>query len=150
MQLSLHSDYALRVLMALAATDRQLSVDDIARRYGISRNHLAKVAQRLQAQGFVNTFRGRGGGMRLARLPGEIVVGDVIRRFENLDSFVGCFTAGPGCAVTSLCALKPVLNSALSAFLDHLDCYRLSDLVPDRSAFMERLGELPSTRELVR
>ena len=150
MQLSLHSDYALRVLMALAATDRQLSVDDIARRYGISRNHLAKVAQRLQAQGFVNTFRGRGGGMRLARLPGEIVVGDVIRRFENLDSFVGCFTAGPGCAVTGLCALKPALNGALSAFLDHLDCYRLSDLVPDRSAFMERLEEMASTRELVR
>lgn len=139
MQLSLHSDYALRVLMALAVGDRQLSVDDIARRYRISRNHLAKVAQRLQAEGFVETFRGRGGGMRLARPAEEIVVGDVIRRFENLDGFVGCFALGPSCAVDGLCALKPALRGAVEAFLTHLDGFRLSDLVPDRDAFVARL-----------
>lgn len=142
MQLSLHSDYALRVLMALAAGDRQLSVDEIARRYGISRNHLAKVAQKLQTEGFVNTFRGRGGGMRLARPAHDIGVGDVVRRFENLESFVGCFAAGGGCAVNGLCALKPALGGALEAFLDHLDGYRLSDLVPDRAAFLKRLEEV--------
>src|SRR5690348_12966751 len=81
MQLNLQTDYALRVLMALAVSKRQLSVDDIARRYGISRNHLAKVAGLLQAAGFVQTFRGRGGGMRLARPPEEIIVGDVVRQF---------------------------------------------------------------------
>ena len=139
MQLSLHSDYALRVLMALAACDRRLSVDDIARRYAISRNHLAKVAQRLQAEGLVETFRGRGGGMHLARPADEIVIGDVVRRFENLDSFVGCFVAGAGCAVGGVCALKPALAGALDAFLAHLDGYRLSDLVPDPGAFAERL-----------
>jgi Rrf2 family nitric oxide-sensitive transcriptional repressor len=142
MQLSLHSDYALRVLMALAAGDRQLSVDEIARRYSISRNHLAKVAQRLQAEGFVETFRGRGGGMRLARPADEIVVGDVVRRFENLDSFVGCFSVDGGCVVNGICALKPALNGALAAFLGHLDGYRLSDLVPDRAAFLERLDQV--------
>ena len=142
MQLSLHSDYALRVLMALASSERHLSVDQIARRYGISRNHLAKVAQRLQAQGFVETIRGRGGGMRLARPAHEIVVGDVVSRFENLDSFVSCFAGGGGCAVSGLCGLKPALNGALGAFLAHLDGFRLTDLVPDRSAFVERLGEL--------
>jgi len=139
MQLSLHSDYALRVLMALAASQRQLSVDDIARRYAISRNHLAKVAQRLQAEGLVETFRGRGGGMRLARPAEDIVVGDVVRRFENFGGFVGCFAAETGCAVGGLCALKPALNGALEAFLAHLDGYRLSDLVPNRTAFLERL-----------
>lgn len=142
MQLSLHSDYALRVLMALAAGDRQLSVDEIARRYGISRNHLAKVAQKLQTEGFVKTFRGRGGGMRLARPAHDIGVGDVVRRFENLESFVGCFAAGGGCAVNGLCALKPALGGALAAFLAHLDGYRLSDLVPDRAAFLKRLEEV--------
>lgn len=142
MQLSLHSDYALRVLMALAAGDRQLSVDEIARRYGISRNHLAKVAQKLQTEGFVKTFRGRGGGMRLARPAHDIGVGDVVRRFENLESFVGCFAAGGGCAVNGLCALKPALGGALAAFLDHLDGYRLSDLVPDRAAFLKRLEDV--------
>jgi Rrf2 family nitric oxide-sensitive transcriptional repressor len=139
MQLSLHSDYALRVLMSLAASDRQLSVDEIARRYDISRNHLAKVAQRLQAQGFVVTFRGRGGGMRLARSPEEIVVGDVVRRFENLESFVGCLAAGHGCVVNGVCGLKPALGGAVEAFLAHLDGFLLSDLVSDRTAFLERL-----------
>ena len=139
MQLSLHSDYALRVLMALASGDRQMSVDDIARRYAISRNHLAKVAQRLQAEGFVTTYRGRGGGMRLAHPANEIVVGDVVRRFENLESFVGCFVGGGGCTVNGLCALKPALSGAVEAFLAHLDGFRVSDLVPDRRAFIERL-----------
>lgn len=143
MQISLHSDYALRTLMALATAGRQLSVDEIARRYGISRNHLAKVAQRLQAEGLVETFRGRNGGMRLARPAGEIVVGEVVRRFENFESFVGCFPDGQGCAVDGLCALKPALAGALEAFLAHLDGYRLSDLVPDRAAFLERLGSGP-------
>jgi len=142
MQLSLHSDYALRVLMTLAAGDRQLSVDEIARGYAISRNHLAKVARRLQAEGFITTHRGRGGGMRLARPAGEIVVGDVVRRFENLESFAGCFGAGRGCAVNGLCALKPALSGAVEAFLAHLDGFRLSDLVPDRLAFTERLERL--------
>ena len=141
MQLSLHSDYALRVLMALAAAERRLSVDEIARRYGISRNHLAKVAQRLQSQGYVSTFRGRGGGMRLARPAQEIVVGEVVRRFENLESFVSCFAAGSGCAVNGLCALKPALSGAVDAFLEHLDGFRLSDLVPDRMSFVERLEQ---------
>ena len=146
MQLSLHSDYALRVLMALAAGQRQLSVDEIARRYGISRHHLAKVAQRLQAEGLVETFRGRGGGMRLARPANEIGVGDVVRKFENFGGFVGCFAADSGCAVNGLCALRPALNGALDAFLAHLDGYRLSDLVPDRAAFVARLEQ--TAREL--
>jgi Rrf2 family nitric oxide-sensitive transcriptional repressor len=142
MQLSLHSDYALRVLMALAAGDRQLSVDEIARRYGISRNHLAKVVQRLQSEGYVTTYRGRGGGMRLARPANEIIVGEVVRRFENLESFVGCFASGSGCAVNGLCALKPALNGAVDAFLAHLDGFRLTDLIPDRPAFIERLERM--------
>jgi len=139
MQLSLHSDYALRVLMALATSDSQLSVDEIARRYDISRHHLAKVAQRLQAEGLISTFRGRGGGMRLARSADDIVVGEVIRRFENLGGFVGCFAGGHGCVVNGLCGLRPALAGALDAFLEHLDGYRLSDLVPEPSAFLERL-----------
>jgi Rrf2 family nitric oxide-sensitive transcriptional repressor len=142
MQLSLHSDYALRVLMALAAGDRQLSVDEIARRYGISRNHLAKVAHRQQIERYVTTYRGRGGGMRLARPANENIVGEVVRRFENLESFVGCFASGSGCAVNGLCALKPALGGAVDAFLAHLDGFRLTDLIPDRPAFIERLERM--------
>ena len=140
MQLSLYSDYALRTLMALATSGDTLSVEEIARRYGVSRNHLAKVAQRLQAEGFVETFRGRGGGMKLARDPQDIVVGDVVRRFENFDGFVACFAGGGGCTVDGPCGLKPALNAALNAFLAELDKYRLSELVRDRYSFAERLA----------
>lgn len=139
MQLSLHTDYALRVLMALASADQQLSVDDIAGRYRISRNHLAKVAQGLQTEGLVETFRGRGGGMRLARPADTITVGEVVRRFENLDAFVSCFSAGAGCAINGVCGLKPLLSSALEDFLVRLDQTLISDLIPDPDAFRQRL-----------
>src|SRR3546814_12919651 len=92
MRLSLHSDYALRILMALSASGRQMSVDEIAGQYGISRNHLAKVAQRLQGLGYVSAQRGRGGGLTLAREPGEVGVGTGVRQFENLDGLVECMT----------------------------------------------------------
>jgi Rrf2 family nitric oxide-sensitive transcriptional repressor len=140
MQLSLHSDYALRILMALATAGKRLSVDEVARKYAISRNHLAKVAQQLQAQGFITTVRGRNGGMELASEPQEIVVGEVVRRFERLDSFVSCFDGGGNCVVNGVCGLKPALSGALEAFLDHLDGYRLSDLTPNRQAFLARLA----------
>lgn len=139
MQLSLHTDYALRVLMTLAAADRHLSVDEIAQRFQISRNHLAKVVQRLQAEGLVETFRGRGGGMRLARPADTITVGEVVRRFENLDAFVSCFAAGSGCAINGVCGLKPLLSEAVEDFLARLDQRRISELIPDAQAFRDRL-----------
>ena len=81
--------------------------------------------------------------MRLARPAEDIVVGDVVRRFENLEGFVSCFAAETsGCAVNGLCALKPALRGAVEAFLSHLDGYRLSDLVPDPRAFASRLESM--------
>lgn len=143
MQLSLHTDYALRVLMTLAAADRHLSVDDIAQRFQISRNHLAKVVQRLQAEGLIETFRGRGGGMRLARPADTITVGEVVRGFENLDAFVSCFAAGSGCMINGVCGLKPLLSEALGDFLARLDQRRISDLIPDPQSFRDRLLREP-------
>lgn len=144
MQLSLHTDYALRVLMTLAATDRHLSVDEIAQRFRISRNHLAKVVQRLQAEGLIETFRGRGGGMRLARPADTITVGEVVRRFENLDAFVSCFAAGSGCVINGLCGLKPLLSEAVEDFLTRLDQRRISELIPDPKGFRDRLLREPA------
>ena len=141
MQLSLHTDYALRILMALAASDEQLSVDWIARHYDISRNHLAKVAQKLQGEGYVTTFRGRGGGMRLARDPSDINVGDVVRRFESFENFVACMAGGAGCAINSACGLKPALAGALKAFLAYLDRFTLSDVTRQPKKLMLRLEQ---------
>lgn len=147
MQLSLHTDYALRVLMTLAADDQHLSVDDIAQRFQISRNHLAKVVQRLQAEGLVETFRGRGGGMRLARPADTITVGEVVRRFENLDAFVSCFAAGSGCVINGVCGLKPLLSEAIEGFLAKLDQHRISELIPDPQGFRDRLLREPAPQD---
>jgi Rrf2 family nitric oxide-sensitive transcriptional repressor len=141
MRLSLHSDYALRILMALAATGRQMSVDEIAGQYGISRNHLAKVAQRLQALGYVSAQRGRGGGLRLARPAGDIGAGTVVREFENLEGLVECMApATSTCPVCGGCGLQGALGGALAAFLSHLDGFTLTDLVPQPGRFRALLG----------
>jgi Rrf2 family nitric oxide-sensitive transcriptional repressor len=78
--------------------------------------------------------------MELALPPEQIVVGDIVRRFENLEGFAGCFPGGSGCAVNGACGLKPALTGALDAFLAYLDDYRLSDLTPNRKAFLARLA----------
>lgn len=145
MRLNLQTDYALRVMMALAAFGGQMSVDEIASGYGISRNHLAKVAQRLQALGYVGATRGRGGGIRLAVAPKQVNVGSVVRAFESLDGFVGCMdVTSPGCVVSGVCGLRHALDAALTHFLGHLDGYTLADLVPEAGPFLSQLKERSS------
>ncbi len=141
MQLSLHTDYALRVLMALAATGTQMTIDEVAGRYRISRNHLAKVAQSLQGEGLIDTTRGRSGGMRLARDPQDINVGAVVRKFEKFEGFVACMGGAQECVIDGACKLKPALGGALEAFLTHLDQFTLADLViSQRASLLERIG----------
>ena len=80
MRMTLHTDYALRMLIYLAVhSDRTSTVSDIAESYGISRNHLLKVTLNLRRLGLVSTARGRSGGVRLALAPAEINVGSVVR-----------------------------------------------------------------------
>lgn len=140
MRLSLHTDYALRVLMFLAAEERLASVDEIARAYGISHNHLVKVARRLGELGLVEAKRGRGGGISLAQDPGHINVGAVVRAMESLGGFVECFDAiENGCPVAGVCGLQGALGLALGDFLKRLDTYVLADLIPRKAAFTRRL-----------
>ncbi len=139
MQMNLKTDYALRMLMALAATDEVLSVDWMAGHYGISRNHLAKVAQQLVAAGWVKTTRGRSGGMQL-RLPAEQVnIGAVVRELERFEGFVTCMGGEAQCAIDGVCGLKPALGGALDAFLAHLDRFTLADISDRPQAILSRL-----------
>jgi Rrf2 family nitric oxide-sensitive transcriptional repressor len=141
MQLSLHTDYALRILLMLGTTGRQSTIDEIASHYAISRNHLAKVVQALQAEGMVETMRGRTGGLRLAREPDQINVGDLVRRLERFEGFVSCMGGGADCTIDGLCRLKPALAGALEAFLAHLDRFTLADLLSNRrEALLQRLA----------
>ena len=142
MHLNLQTDYALRILMLLAATGRQMSVDEIARSYGISRNHLAKVAYRLQSLGYVSSIRGRSGGLKLADRPEDVNVGTVVRNLESLDNFVECMS-GPkvSCPAAGPCGLQGALHAALQDFLKRLDTYTLADLLPDRDWFAAKVME---------
>ncbi|WP_321325260.1 Rrf2 family transcriptional regulator [uncultured Parasphingorhabdus sp.] len=137
MRLSVQTDYALRTLMYLAAHEGHHSIAEIARRYGISKNHLMKVAQRLATEGFVDSVKGRNGGLLLHQPAESINVGHVVRTFEDHGAFVQCFDAGDGdCVVTPVCGLRHILADGIEAFLRHLDGFTLADLVGDKARFL--------------
>jgi Rrf2 family nitric oxide-sensitive transcriptional repressor len=131
MRLTLHTDYALRVLMLLGSEPEQLhTIEETAGRYGISRNHLMKVVQKLVQTGFIESIRGRHGGLRLARPASEIRIGDVVRHTEESFAIVECFDRPNNtCAIAGACRLRGVLHEATRAFLDVLDRYTLADML---------------------
>jgi Rrf2 family nitric oxide-sensitive transcriptional repressor len=148
MRLTLHTDYALRMLMVLALDPvRPHTIEDISTRYGISKNHLMKVAQTLVQAGLVDSLRGRGGGLRLAREPGLIHLGDVVRATEDGFSLVECFGPDNQCIVSAACGLRNPLREALAAFLGVLDRYTIADLVANPAA-AKRMHRLLSTATL--
>ena len=134
MQLTRYTDYSLRVLMYLALRpDHRATIEEIAGAYAISRSHLMKVVHALGRAGFVETVRGRGGGLRLARPPEEIRLGDVVRHTEERINLVECFdTRAPRCRIAPVCGLRDVLEQALAAFFRELDAHHLGDLVARR------------------
>lgn len=142
MRLSAYSDYSLRLLMYAAVKDPGLvTIQDVAAAYGISKNHLMKVAFQLGRQGFLETVRGRGGGLRLARRPEKIGLGDVLRKTEGDFHMVECFdVASNGCAIARACRLRGVLSRALEAYLSVLDEHTLADLAQPRSGLSRLLG----------
>jgi Rrf2 family nitric oxide-sensitive transcriptional repressor len=137
MRLTRYTDYALRVLLYVGARpDRLCSIGEIAEAYDISRNHLMKVVHNLGRDGFLETVRGRTGGIRLARPATEIRVGEVIRRTEEGFELVDC----NGCPILPVCGLPGVLNEALRAFIGVLDRYTLADVVKSRTDLRRLLG----------
>ena len=139
MRLTQHTDHALRVLMYLGANEGRLATTgegrlattgEVAARYGISHHHLTKVVNRLGHAGFVETVRGRSGGIRLARAPAEIMVGDVVRRTEPAFDVAGCPGGRAGaCPLAPDCVLKGALCGAAARFLEALDDVPLSSLI---------------------
>lgn len=131
MQLSLHSDFALRVLIYLGTRrDRLVTTQEISTAYNISKNHLVRVVQTLAAQQYVEIHAGRSGGLKLAREPHEIRLGDVVRHAEPNLRLVECFDLDSNtCPIARICGLKGMLNEALIAFLDSLNRYTLVDIL---------------------
>ena len=130
MRLTMFSDFALRVLLVLATrTDSLVTITDIASAFEISDAHLTKVVHVLGKTGWVETVRGRNGGMRLAVDPRTLRLGEVVRRLETDFALVECFGTANRCVLTGGCGLERALEIALEAFFTELDRYTLADLV---------------------
>ena len=145
MRLTVYTDYALRMLMYLAVKDDGLAtIEDIAQSYGISRNHLMKVAHQLGVAGYVDTVRGRRGGLRLAKPAKAIGLGEVVRHTEPDMAIVMCFEPiNADCPILPYCVLRKALARARAAFINVLDDYTLSDLVRPRDSLQAMLAIAP-------
>lgn len=134
MRLTTMTDYALRLLMHVAQQPQRLcTISEVAQAYGISEAHLMKVTHQLGLQGWIETVRGKGGGMRLAHAPHDINLGAMVRGIEPDFALVECFSTGNQCVLTGQCRLASVLGGALQDFMAHLDGFTLADLLPGTS-----------------
>jgi Rrf2 family nitric oxide-sensitive transcriptional repressor len=134
MRLTSFTDYSLRVLIYLAAdTARRATIAEIAAAFGVSENHLIKVVHFLGKQGWIETVRGKGGGLLLAMPPESVNIGQVVRDTEGAAMPAECFAPDGGhCVITRSCRLKGVLGEAVTAFYAVLDRYTLADLSRNR------------------
>ncbi|WP_176593528.1 Rrf2 family transcriptional regulator [Sphingobium sp. EM0848] len=141
MKLTLFTDYSMRVLLYLAARpDRLSSIAEVAQAYDISQNHLMKVVNDLARAGYIESLRGRGGGIRLGRKPAEINLGELVRHTEGGFDLVDC----GNCVIAPACRLTGVLKEALDAFLAVLDRYTLADLVTEPARFKDIFDSIDS------
>jgi Rrf2 family nitric oxide-sensitive transcriptional repressor len=130
MKLSLFTDYSLRVLMFAALKGESFSLSEVAESYDISRHHLVKVVNYLAKLGYLETRRGRGGGIALGMQPEDIRIGMVVRRTEDSPFIVECFDKQHNtCLINGSCRLKGALAQAVNAFYETLDRHTLRDLV---------------------
>ena len=151
MRLTAYTDYSLRVLIRLALRPRSLAtIAEIARVYDISEHHLMKVVHQLGVAGYIETVRGRGGGLRLAKPPADINVGNVVRRMEPDFGLVACFRGSEYCTIESACHLAEALRAALNAFLQVLDRYTLADLIKKPAQLSVLLQIKPTTSPRLR
>lgn len=142
MRLTLYTDYTLRVLLYLALKRGGLAtIKEIAERYAISENHLMKVVYNLGKDGYIETVRGRQGGMRLKQAPKDVNIGEVVRRYEDDMRLVECFDQENNtCPIASVCSLASAVDDALEAFLKVLDRKTLSDILKSSPDMAAKLG----------
>ncbi|NKX63110.1 Rrf2 family transcriptional regulator [Labrenzia sp. 5N] len=130
MRLSQASDFALRILMATGQSDDPQTVDKLSRQLGLAKSHVMKIVAHLAKGGYLETTRGRGGGIRLAKTPDMIRLGDVVRLIEPDLGVVACLKPEPTvCAFLPRCALKGAMARASEAFLESLNTETLASIL---------------------
>jgi Rrf2 family nitric oxide-sensitive transcriptional repressor len=140
MRLTLHTDYALRVLIHVGiAGGKLITINDVAETFDISKQHLMKIVSDLAQKGYLDTVRGHGGGIRLRREPRDISIGQVVRDVEETLCVTGCLERGGYCRLQRVCVLRGALYDATQAFLAVLDEYTLADLIKPQRALSSLL-----------
>lgn len=139
MELTRFTDYSLRLLMYSALhSNERLKMSEVAQAFGIAENHLSKIVNKLSHLGYIQTTRGIGGGIQLAKPPENINLGQLVRATEISLNLIDCKKPHP-CPITPVCALIPIFNEAVNAFLTTLDKYSLADLVKNSDNLLELL-----------
>jgi Rrf2 family nitric oxide-sensitive transcriptional repressor len=130
MQLSTFSDYSMRVMIYLGLKHGELvTIAEIARAYQISENHLMKVVHHLGQRGYIETLRGKGGGLRLAGDAASVNLGELLRATEGCDGLLRCMDEPGQCCIQSECRLIGILHEAQEALFGVLGKYTLADLL---------------------
>ncbi|MFT5713465.1 MAG: Rrf2 family nitric oxide-sensitive transcriptional repressor [Glaciecola sp.] len=130
MHITRYTDYSLRVLIYLAINrDELTTINEIAESYDISKNHLMKIVQQLNVQGYLLAIRGRNGGIKLNLKPCDINIGSLVREIEDKNKLVECFDENNQCVITPSCQLKQIFAEAQEGFFKILDSYTLDDLL---------------------
>ncbi len=143
MQLKKYTDYSLRVLIfaGMKPNEELATIKEISDIFSISENHLSKIVFELNKQGLIETIRGRYGGIRLAKKPDDINVGEIVRRLEQDFDLLECFNRQNNhCIISPACRLKHALYEALEAFFHVLDKYTLKDLIVNDDELLELMG----------
>jgi Rrf2 family nitric oxide-sensitive transcriptional repressor len=140
MRLTLHTDYALRVLVHVGLRDGTLvTINEIAECYGISKNHLTKVVHQLGRAGYLETVRGKYGGVRLLKQPEDVLLGEFVRQTEEDFALVRCLRSegDEACLLTGQCLAKHAMADGLDAFFAVLNRYTLADMLEKERAAAE-------------
>ena len=142
MRLTKQTNYAVRILMYCAANSDALSrIPEIAQVYGVSETFLFKSLKPIADNGYVDSVRGRNGGIKLAKPPEDITLFDIVRITEDNFSMADCFDNGiTNCPLVDACTLNSVWSEALTAFFTVLKNYTIADLIKPSSNINALLG----------
>lgn len=145
MRMTFHADLGFRTLVYLAtAAPEGSTIPQIAEAYDVSENHLRKVTHHLTKLGLVDSTRGKGGGLKLAKDPSKISIGWAMRRLEPDFAIAECMGAEPQrCVISGNCGLQSILMEALSSWFSVLDKYTLADAIGG-SRRLKRLLQIPA------
>ncbi len=139
MQLTRFTDNSLRTLIYLALNPNKIiTINEISEKCAIPRNHLVKVVHSLAKANFIQTSRGRAGGIKLIEDAKEVIIGDVVRVMEGQLDVINCFT--PLCPIAPTCKLRNVLSEATNAFISVLDNYSIKDLIQNEQPLRKLLN----------